>query len=82
MRARTIGHFTAVRSISPIAFMVNTVWPIVLLHAGIAQLCYAVIAREERYLQRVFGDGYPQSKARVRRWVWHAPAHGDGPPPR
>ena len=73
MRARTIGHFSAVRSVSTIALMVNSVWRIVFLPAGTAQLCYAVIAREERYPERVFGDRYPQSKARVRRWVWHAP---------
>ncbi len=52
-----------------IAFIVNTVWPIVFLPLGIALLYYGVIAREESYLERVFGDGYRQYKARVRRWV-------------
>ena len=52
-----------------IAFMVNMVWPIAVLPVGIALLYYGVITRDERYLERVFGDEYRQYKARVRRWV-------------
>ena len=52
-----------------IAFMVNTVWPIAILPAGIALMYYGVIARDENYLERVFGDEYRQYKARVRRWI-------------
>ena len=52
-----------------IAFVVNTIWPIVFLPFGIAMLYYGVIAREERYMEKVFGDEYRQYKARVRRWV-------------
>ena len=52
-----------------IAFVVNTVWPIVLLPVGIALLHYGVIAREESYLERVLGEEYREYKARVRRWV-------------
>ena len=52
-----------------IAFVVNTVWPIVFLPIGIALLYFGVIAREESYLERVFGDGYRHYKARVRRWI-------------
>ena len=52
-----------------LAFVVNTVWPIVFLPVGIALLYYGVIARDESYLERVFGDGYRHYKARVRRWI-------------
>ena len=52
-----------------IALLVNTVWPIIFLPIGIALLHYRVIAREESYLERVFGDEYLTYKARVRRWV-------------
>jgi protein-S-isoprenylcysteine O-methyltransferase Ste14 len=32
-----------------------------------------VIAREERYLERAFGDQYRQYKVHVRRWLWGLP---------
>jgi protein-S-isoprenylcysteine O-methyltransferase Ste14 len=47
----------------------HRVWPIVFLPVGIALLYYGVIAGEESYLERVFGDGDRQYRARVRRWV-------------
>ena len=52
-----------------IAFVVNMVWSIVLLPFGIGLLYYGVIAREESYMEKVFGDEYLKYKARVRRWV-------------
>jgi len=52
-----------------IAFVVNMVWPLVFLPFGIALLYYGVIAREESYLERVFGVEYMKYKARVRRWI-------------
>ena len=52
-----------------IAFIVNTLWLFIFLPLGIALLYYGVIAREERYLERVLGDEYLRYKARVRRWI-------------
>ena len=52
-----------------IAFVVNMVWPIAVLPVGIALLYYGVIAHEESYLEKVFGDEYLKYKARVRRCV-------------
>ena len=48
---------------------VNTLWHVILLPAPLALLHYGVIAREERYLSRRFGDEYQQYRARVRRWL-------------
>ena len=45
-----------------------TMIPQMALHAGILNNT-GVIAREERYLERKFGDAYRAYKARVRRWV-------------
>ena len=52
-----------------IAFMMNAAWLIAVLPVGLALLYYGVIARDERYLERVFGDEYRRYKARVRRWA-------------
>ena len=67
--SRNPMYFFATVAYLGIAFIVNTVWPIVFLPFGIALLYYGVIAREESYMEKVFGDEYRQYKARVRRWV-------------
>ena len=52
-----------------IAFIVNTAWPIIFLPAVLFVIHYGVINREERYLERKFGDGYARYRAKVRRWL-------------
>ena len=42
---------------------------ILLLPVAIVVLQKMVIAREEAYLQRRFGDEYAAYRARVRRWL-------------
>lgn len=44
-------------------------WGVLLLPLSIALLQWGVIAREERYLARRFGDEYQHYKQRVRRWL-------------
>ena len=44
-------------------------WPIALFPVVIALVRRRVIAREEAYLERKFGDEYRAYKARVRRWI-------------
>lgn len=52
-----------------IALAVGSVWILVLLAAVLAVVRYGVIAREERYLERKFGEEYLSYKRRVRRWL-------------
>jgi protein-S-isoprenylcysteine O-methyltransferase Ste14 len=52
-----------------IAILAGALWPFVTLVPTLVVLDRAVIAREERYLARKFGDEYLRYKARVRRWV-------------
>jgi protein-S-isoprenylcysteine O-methyltransferase Ste14 len=47
------GSFWAIGLVVPLVWVINT----------------GVIAREERYLERKFGDAYRAYKARVRRWL-------------
>lgn len=52
-----------------IATLINTLWPILLLPILLMVMQRGVIEREERYLERKFGDEYLRYKARVRRWL-------------
>ena len=47
----------------------NALLPILLLPAVQQLMRRGVIEREERYLERKFGDEYLQYKGRVRRWI-------------
>jgi protein-S-isoprenylcysteine O-methyltransferase Ste14 len=47
----------------------GSVWAIVLVVPLLWIINVGVIAREERYLERKFGDAYRAYKGRVRRWV-------------
>jgi protein-S-isoprenylcysteine O-methyltransferase Ste14 len=44
-------------------------WVLILVLPLILILRYGVMAREEAYLERRFGDAYRDYKARVRRWL-------------
>ncbi len=54
---------------SGIAVLANSTWPFVLLPAVLVVMQLFVIRREERYLERKFGDAYRAYCARVRRWL-------------
>src|SRR5215467_2648469 len=44
-------------------------WVLVLTLPLAITIRYGVVAREEAYLERRFGDAYREYKARVRRWL-------------
>ena len=52
-----------------LALWFDVFWALVLLPAAIAIIRYYVIAGEERYLERRFGEEYLRYKTRVRCWL-------------
>jgi len=52
-----------------IALWSGSGWILALLVPVLAVVRYGVIAREERYLERKFGDEYVRYRQRVRRWL-------------
>jgi protein-S-isoprenylcysteine O-methyltransferase Ste14 len=52
-----------------ITALANALPSFLLLPAVLAVMRRGVIEREERYLERKFGDEYLDYKARVRRWI-------------
>jgi protein-S-isoprenylcysteine O-methyltransferase Ste14 len=52
-----------------VAALANTLWAVLLLPVALQVIRRGVIEREERYLERKFGEEYTCYKARVRRWI-------------
>lgn len=52
-----------------IAVLRNSLWTILLLPLVLVVIQREVIGREERYLERAFGEESFAYKARARRWV-------------
>lgn len=47
----------------------NSLWLLGTLAAAVSVMNFVVIRREERYLERRFGDVYLRYKSKVRRWI-------------
>ena len=52
-----------------IAALANSLLSALLLPFVLVTMRRGVIEREERYLERIFGEEYLRYKARVRRWI-------------
>ncbi len=52
-----------------ITVWMNTPWPLFALPVILIAMNRGVIAREEAYLDRTFGEPYRAYRARVRRWL-------------
>jgi len=52
-----------------IAVAADSLWALAFLVPTLVVVRYGVIAREEAYLERKFGDDYRHFKAEVRRWL-------------
>ena len=52
-----------------LAVLLNSVWALCGVPIGLVLIDRLVVAREEMYLERKFGEEYLSYKARVRRWI-------------
>jgi len=52
-----------------IALWAASLWALLLLIGVMLVIRYVVVAREERYMTRRFGDAYLDYTKRVRRWI-------------
>jgi len=52
-----------------LAIAFDSLWIVVTLVPFYLVIRYGVVAREEAYLERKFGDVYHGYKSRVRRWL-------------
>jgi len=52
-----------------LGFATNNAWMLAMTAVTVAVITSGVIVREERYLERRFGEEYLSYKRRVRRWV-------------
>jgi protein-S-isoprenylcysteine O-methyltransferase Ste14 len=55
--------------LTSLAIAFNTLWLLLMLAPFALVIHYGVVAREEAYLERKFGDGYRGYRSRVRRWL-------------
>ena len=67
--SRNPGYLSLTILYAGIAILRNALWAILLLPMVLYVIQREVIEREERYLERTFGEEYLTHKRRVRRWV-------------
>jgi protein-S-isoprenylcysteine O-methyltransferase Ste14 len=67
--SRNPGYLSLTMLYAGIAVLRNALWAVVLLPLVVYVIQREVIEREERYLERTFGEEYLAYKARVHRWV-------------
>ena len=66
---RNPGYLSMAMIYAGIATIANALSAILLLPVALLVIQRGVIEREERYLERKFGEEYLRYKARVRRWI-------------
>jgi protein-S-isoprenylcysteine O-methyltransferase Ste14 len=67
--SRNPGYLSLAMLYAEIAVLRNALWTILLLPLLLVMTQRELIEREERYLERAFGEEYLAYKRRVRRWV-------------
>jgi protein-S-isoprenylcysteine O-methyltransferase Ste14 len=66
---RNPGYLGMAFAYTGIALLSSALWPLLTLIGALAVVDRAVIAREERYLERKFGQEYLDYKRTVKRWL-------------
>ena len=66
---RNPGYLSLAMIYAGIAVLRNALWAILLLPVVVFVIQREVIGREERYLERTFGEEYLDYKTSVRRWL-------------
>jgi protein-S-isoprenylcysteine O-methyltransferase Ste14 len=66
---RNPGYLGMTLAYAGIAVLSTALWPFATLVAALVLMDRAVIAREERYLERTFGADYERYRREVRRWL-------------
>ena len=66
---RNPGYLSMAMIYAGIATIAKALWAILLLPVALLVIQRGVIEREERYLERKFGEEYLRYKAQVRRWI-------------
>jgi protein-S-isoprenylcysteine O-methyltransferase Ste14 len=67
--SRNPGYLSLTVMYLGIAILADALWPLAVLPGIVLVVQRTVIEREERYLERKFGDDYLRYKVRTRRWV-------------
>jgi protein-S-isoprenylcysteine O-methyltransferase Ste14 len=67
--SRNPGYLSLALIYAGIAILASSLWAFVSLIPTLLLVEYGVIRREERYLERRFGEEYRRYKAQTRRWV-------------
>ena len=67
--SRNPGYLSLTMLYAGMAFRRNALWAILLLPLVLYVIQRELIEREERYLERTFGEEFLAYKRRVRRWV-------------
>ena len=67
--SRNPGYLSLTMLYAGMAILRNALWAILLVPLVLYVIQREVIEREERYLERTFGEEYLAYKTRVRRWV-------------
>ena len=67
--SRNPGYLALTFLYAGLAIVIDNLWVVALLVPTLVVMHYGVITREERYLERKFGEEYLGYRASVRRWL-------------